>query len=31
MKAILIDDEKNALEMLEWMLNKNCPKLKLLP
>jgi two-component system LytT family response regulator len=26
MTAILIDDEKNALEMLEWMLQKNCPE-----
>jgi len=25
MKAVLIDDEKNALEMLEWMLQKHCP------
>lgn len=25
MKAVLVDDEKNALEMLEWMLQKHCP------
>ena len=30
MKAILIDDEKNALEMLEWMLQKNCPDVEIL-
>src|SRR5689334_18967658 len=29
MRAILIDDEKNALEMLEWMLNKNCPEVEI--
>ena len=30
MKAILIDDEKNALEMLEWMLQKNCPDVEII-
>src|SRR5438094_6103818 len=30
MKAVLIDDEKNALEMLEWMLQKNCPNVQIL-
>jgi two-component system LytT family response regulator len=30
MKAILIDDEKNALEMLEWMLQKNCPEVEII-
>lgn len=25
-KAVLIDDEKNALEMLEWQLNTYCPQ-----
>ena len=30
MKAILIDDEKNALEMLEWMLEKNCPEVEII-
>ena len=30
MKAILVDDEKNALEMLEWMLQKNCPQVEIL-
>jgi len=30
MKAILIDDEKNALEMLEWMLQKNCPEVEIM-
>lgn len=30
MKAILVDDEKNALEMLEWMLRKNCPEVEIL-
>lgn len=29
MKAILIDDEKNALEMLEWMIQKNCPEVEI--
>lgn len=29
MKAVLIDDEKNALEMLEWMLQKNCPEVEI--
>jgi two-component system LytT family response regulator len=28
MKAVLIDDERNALEMLEWMLQKNCPEVQ---
>lgn len=30
MTAVLVDDEKNALEMLEWMLQKNCPEVTLL-
>jgi two-component system LytT family response regulator len=30
MKAILIDDEQNALEMLEWMLQKHCPDVTIL-
>jgi two-component system, LytTR family, response regulator len=30
MKAILIDDERNALEMLEWMLQKNCPEVEII-
>jgi two-component system LytT family response regulator len=30
MKAILVDDEKNALEMLEWMLQKNCPEVEII-
>lgn len=30
MTAILVDDEKNALEMLEWMLQKNCPEIEIL-
>lgn len=29
MKAILIDDEKNALEMLEWMIQRNCPEVEI--
>lgn len=29
MKAILIDDEKNALEMLEWIVKKNCPEVEI--
>lgn len=29
MKAVLIDDEKNALEMLEWMIEKNCPDVEI--
>jgi Response regulator of the LytR/AlgR family len=29
MKAIAIDDEKNALEMLEWIVKKNCPEVEL--
>ena len=29
MKAILVDDEKNALEMLEWMIQKNCPEVEI--
>jgi two-component system LytT family response regulator len=29
MKAILIDDERNALEMLEWMLRKNTPEVEI--
>lgn len=29
MKAILVDDEKNALEMLEWMILKNCPEVEI--
>jgi len=30
MKAILIDDEKNALEMLEWTLRRNCPEIEII-
>ena len=30
MKAILVDDEKNALEMLEWMIQKNCPEVEII-
>jgi len=29
MKAILIDDEKNALEMLEWQLHTYCPQVEI--
>ncbi len=29
MKAILVDDEMNALEMLEWMILKNCPDIEI--
>jgi two-component system LytT family response regulator len=29
MKAILIDDERNALEMLEWMIRKNTPEVEI--
>jgi two-component system LytT family response regulator len=29
MKAILIDDEKNALEILEWMIQKKCPEVEI--
>ncbi len=29
MKAIAIDDERNALEMLEWIVKKNCPEVEL--
>lgn len=29
MKAVLVDDEKNALEMLEWMLQKSCPEVEI--
>jgi two-component system LytT family response regulator len=25
-KAVLVDDEKNALEMLEWQLQNYCPQ-----
>lgn len=28
MKAVLIDDEKNALEMLEWQLKEYCPQVE---
>lgn len=28
-KAILIDDERNAIEMLEWLLNTYCPEIKI--
>jgi two-component system LytT family response regulator len=28
MKAVLIDDEKNALEMLEWQLQQFCPQVE---
>ena len=27
-KAVLIDDEKNALEMLEWQLHNYCPQVE---
>ena len=27
-KAVLIDDEKNALEMLEWQLHTYCPQVE---
>lgn len=30
MKAILVDDEKNALEMLEWTLKQNCPDVEVI-
>jgi two-component system LytT family response regulator len=30
MKAILIDDEKNALEILEWIIKKNCPDVEII-
>ena len=30
MKAILIDDERNALEILEWMIQKNCPDVEII-
>lgn len=29
-KAILIDDERNSLEMLEWLLNTYCPDITIL-
>lgn len=29
MKAVLIDDEKNALEMLEWQLQNYCPQVQI--
>jgi two-component system LytT family response regulator len=29
MTAILVDDEINALEMLEWMIGKNCPEIEI--
>lgn len=29
-KAILIDDEKNALEMLEWQLQNYCPEVQIM-
>ncbi|NOT37038.1 MAG: response regulator transcription factor [Saprospiraceae bacterium] len=28
-KAVLIDDEKNSLEMLEWLLHNYCPEVKI--
>jgi two-component system LytT family response regulator len=28
-KAVLIDDEKNALEMLEWQLQTYCPQVEI--
>ena len=28
-KAVLIDDEKNALEMLEWQLHTYCPQIEI--
>lgn len=28
-RAVLIDDEKNALEMLEWQLNTYCPQVQI--
>lgn len=30
MKAILIDDERNSLEMLEWNLQKTCPDVEII-
>jgi two-component system LytT family response regulator len=30
MKAILIDDERDALEMLEWIIKKHCPELEII-
>jgi two-component system LytT family response regulator len=30
MKAILIDDERDALEMLEWIIKKNCPEVEII-
>ncbi|GHN02194.1 DNA-binding response regulator [Cytophagales bacterium WSM2-2] len=30
MKAILVDDERNSLEMLEWMISKNCPEIEII-
>ncbi|POY38474.1 DNA-binding response regulator [Solitalea longa] len=30
MKAVLIDDEKNALEMLEWQLQNYCPQVQIM-
>jgi two-component system LytT family response regulator len=30
MKAILIDDEKNSLEMLEWIIKKHCPEIEII-
>lgn len=28
-KAVLVDDEKNALEMMEWLLKTYCPQVKI--
>jgi two-component system, LytTR family, response regulator len=30
LRSILIDDERNALEMLEWMLKKHCPQVEII-
>src|ERR1051325_110275 len=30
MKAILIDDERNALEMLEWIIKKQTPEVEII-
>ncbi|MFY8037357.1 MAG: LytR/AlgR family response regulator transcription factor [Cyclobacteriaceae bacterium] len=30
MRAILIDDENNALDMLEWILQKHCPHIQII-
>jgi len=28
-KAVLVDDEKNALEMMEWLLKTYCPQVEI--